>query len=127
MTTQPAPAPQPVPQAAPPAPSAPAVPPEIKGFNFGAFALNWIWAIGNRTWLGLIAIVPAAQLVMAIILGIYGSEWAWKARKWDSVEHFKRVQRIWKWAGIGVLCAALVIGVISGIVTAFLVPYSASR
>jgi len=104
--------------------SPPAVPPEVKGFNFGAFSLTWIWAIGNQTWLGLIALVPGAHLVMMVILGIFGSEWAWKARKWDSIEHFKRVQRIWKWAGIGIFIAAGLSGLL---VWGFLTPVSVSR
>jgi hypothetical protein len=114
---------QPVPQQTNQA-SLPAVPPDIKGFNFGAFALTWIWAIGNQTWLGLIALVPGAHLVMMIILGILGSEWAWKARKWDSIEHFKRVQRIWKWVGIGIFIAAGLSGIL---VWAFLTPVRVNR
>jgi len=29
---------------------------------------------------------------MVFVLGAKGSEWAWAAKKWDSVEDFKRTQ-----------------------------------
>ncbi len=32
---------------------------------------------------------------MSFVLGIKGNEWAWAHRHWDSIEHFKKVQRIW--------------------------------
>jgi hypothetical protein len=36
---------------------------------------------------------------MAFILGFKGNEWAWKNKKWESIEEFKRVQKLWiKWA-----------------------------
>jgi len=31
------------------------IPPGVKGWSWGAFLLNWIWAIGNQTWIGLLA------------------------------------------------------------------------
>jgi hypothetical protein len=74
---------------------------QIQGWNWGAFLLNWIWAIGNNVWIGLIALIPAASLVMAIILGVKGNEWAWQSRKWQSVEQFRRTQAVWTmWAVI---------------------------
>ena len=44
-------------------------PVEIKGWNWGAFLLNFIWAIGNRTWIGLLALIPYGGIVMAVLLG----------------------------------------------------------
>lgn len=91
------------------------LPPGVAGWSWGAFLLNWIWAIGNRTWIGLFALVPYVGFVMAIILGIKGREWAWRNGKWDSVDHFNRVQRTWsQWAVwltvIGVVLVLMVIG-----------------
>ena len=43
-----------------------AVPPGIKGWNWGAFFLSFIWAIGNKTWLGLLTLVPVVCYVMPI-------------------------------------------------------------
>ena len=76
------------------------IPEGVKGFSWGALFLNWIWAIGNKTWIGLLCLVPYLGFIMAIVLGFKGREWAWKNKKWDSVEHFNRVQRKWSVAGI---------------------------
>jgi len=91
------------------------VPDGVKGWSWGAFLLNWIWAIGNRTWIGLLALIPYVGLVMAIVLGFKGREWAWKNKRWESVEHFNAVQRKWSiWAGVVVL-VVFVIGVLAAI------------
>lgn len=77
--------------------------------------LNWIWAIGNRTWIGLLAIIPYVGVIVAIILGFKGREWAWKNKKWESVEHFNAVQRKWSmWGGI-VAGVILVLGIVAAI------------
>lgn len=90
------------------------VPDEIKGWNWGAFLMNWIWAIGNRVWIGLLALVLG--IIMSIILGIKGSEWAWQNRRWESVEQFKTVQRIWAYWGVAVLILSFLIGVVTAVV-----------
>lgn len=76
-----------------------AVPPEIDRWNWGAFLLNWIWGIGNNTFIALLMFVPFVNVVMAFILGVKGSTWAWRNKRWASVEEFQAVQRKWaKWA-----------------------------
>ena len=99
------------------------IPPGVAGWSWGAFLLNWIWAIGNRTWFGLLAIIPYVGIITAIYLGIKGRELAWRNRRWDSVEHFNSVQRKWTIWGliltIGVACI--------GMVAAILVPVIAGR
>jgi len=56
-------------------------------------------------------------LVMPFVLGAKGSAWAWRNGRWDSVEHFKRVQRRWAiwgaviWVGAIVLFGGLFGGV----------------
>lgn len=75
------------------------IPDGVKGWSWGAFWLSWIWAIGNRTWIGLLSIIPFVGFIMWFVLGIKGREWAWKNKKWDSVEHFNRVQKIWSILG----------------------------
>src|SRR6516162_11951094 len=37
-----------------------AIPAEIKRWNWGAFLLNWIWGIGNQTYIALLALIPAS-------------------------------------------------------------------
>ena len=52
-------------------------PDEIKGLNWGAFLLNWIWAIGNQVWIGLLALVPCVNIFVAVYLLFKGNELAW--------------------------------------------------
>ena len=110
-----------------------AVPDGIRRWNWGAFLIPWIWAIGNNVWIGLLALAAAAGLitetvlswngivlpcegvlavlflltwlVLAIVLGIKGNAWAWQSRKWRSVESFRRAQRVWAYVGVVVVAA----------------------
>lgn len=75
------------------------IPQGVKGWSWGAFWLNWIWAIGNKTWIGLIALIPVVGLIMSIILGFKGREWAWKNNQWNDLEHFNSVQKKWSFWG----------------------------
>jgi len=86
------------------------VPPEIMGWNWGAFFLTWIWGIGNRVWLSFLALIPIplVGLAMMVILGIKGNEWAWQCKKWDNIEHFRHRQRIWMYWGIAAFLAPFV-------------------
>ena len=87
------------------------VPPEIDRWNWGAFLLNWIWGIGNNTYIALLMFVPLVNMVIPFVLGVKGSAWAWRNKRWDSVEHFKRVQRNWGIAGVVFLIALVGLGV----------------
>ena len=82
------------------------VPPEVGGWNWGAFLLGWIWGIGNSVWISLVGfLIPFLGFIMAFVLGAKGSEWAWKARKWESIGHFQRTQRAWALWGLGIWIA----------------------
>ena len=76
------------------------VPPELKGWNWGAFLLNWIWGIGNSTYIAFLMFVPLVNIVMFFMLGAKGNEWAWRNRTWRDIEHFKQTQRKWRNAGL---------------------------
>lgn len=77
------------------------VPHEIQKWNWGAFFLNWIWGIGNQVWIAFLSFLPVVGWIMPFVLGAKGSEWAWRNKEWESVEHFQRVQRKWaKWGFI---------------------------
>lgn len=89
------------------------VPTEIQKWNWGAFFLSWIWGLGNRTYIALLALVPIANIIMAVVLGVKGSEWAWRNKRWESIEHFRKVQRSWTRWGVGIFIAALVIGILA--------------
>lgn len=95
--------------------SATEVPAGVAGWSWGAFLLSGIWAIGNRTWIGLLAFVPYIGLVMVIILGIKGREWAWKKGGWRDVAHFNAVQRKWSIAGwvVTAILAAVMVAVMA--------------
>ncbi|MCH7541965.1 hypothetical protein IH981_04300, partial [Patescibacteria group bacterium] len=76
------------------------VPEEVKGWSWGAYFLNWIWGIANSVWWSLLMFVPFVNWVMPFVLGMKGKEWAWQAKQWESVEHFKKIQHKWDIAGI---------------------------
>ncbi|MEH1859546.1 MAG: serine/threonine-protein kinase [Nostoc sp.] len=76
------------------------VPEEILGWNWGAFLMPWLWMWPNQVWYGLFCFVPNAWWLMAIALGAKGNEWAWKSRRWRSIEQFRAHQRGWAIAGI---------------------------
>ena len=76
------------------------IPPELDRWNWGAFFLNWIWGIGNSTWVALLALIPLVNIVIMIVLGLRGSRWAWRNRAWRSADQFRRSQRAWGIAGL---------------------------
>lgn len=87
------------------------VPAEVDRWNWGAFLLNWIWGIGNNTFISLLMFVPFAGFIMMFVLGIKGSAWAWRNKRWESVEQFKAVQRQWsKWGLIVCVANAVLFG-----------------
>lgn len=88
------------------------MPVDVAGWNWAAFLLNWIWAIGNSVWIGLLALIPGIGFVVAIYLGIKGNELAWKSRRWASVSQFKATQRAWTTWAIA-LCVLAIVGYIA--------------
>ena len=91
------------------------IPPELDRWNWGAFFLNWIWGIGNSTFIALLALIPGVWIVMIIVLGARGSRWAWRNRAWRDAEHVRRTQR--NWAIVGLIAWVVVIGGVAGLVT----------
>ena len=71
------------------------VPPEVGRLNWGAFAFSWIWGLGNRTYIALLALLPFVGFVMPFVLLFKGDEWAWRNDTWRDVQHFRSVQRTW--------------------------------
>ncbi len=93
------------------------IPPELDRWNWGAFLLNWIWGIGNNTFIALLTLVPGFGIVMMFVLGIKGSRWAWRNGRWDSIEHFKHVQHRWAIWGVVLWLGAIVLfgGIFGGV------------
>lgn len=96
--------------------------PNISKWNWGAFFLTWIWGLFNGCWwllpvfltLGLLTIIPIVnifayiiQIVMWIVCGVKGTEFAWKFKNWNSVEEFENAQRTWAKAGIIWFCISI--------------------
>ena len=52
-----------------------------------------IWGIGNKSWLTFWAFIPYFNIIWMFVCGFKGNEWAWKNKKWTSVEEFQRVQK----------------------------------
>ena len=88
------------------------VPPQIKRWNWGAFFFGGIWALGNSVWIGLLGFVPLVNIVMSVVLGIKGNEWAWRKKRWPSVENFLQTQKHWTGAAAALVAATLVLGTI---------------
>jgi hypothetical protein len=97
----------------------PPLPESARGLCWGAFLLSWIWAIFNRTWLGLLCLIPGVGFVMQFVLLFKGREWAWKNKKWESVERFNRVQRHWSIAG---LLLTIIFPLVFGVLAAIAMP-----
>lgn len=76
------------------------IPPEIKGWNWGAAGLSAIWGLYHRVWIYLLIVIPIFNVFWIIVLGRKGNEWAWRKNKWESVEQFKSSQKKWMVWGI---------------------------
>lgn len=90
------------------------LPDGVAGWSWGAFCFNWIWALFNRTWIGLLAFLPYIGFIMIFVLGFKGREWAWRNKRWDSIEHFQKVQRRWSIIGL-VFFFVFVVGILAAI------------
>lgn len=90
------------------------VPVELHGWNWGAFLLNWIWGLGNNTFIALLMFVPVVNLVMPFVLGARGNAWAWRNTRWRDITHFRSVQRMW--AIVAVLVYVIGIALVAGVV-----------
>lgn len=84
--------------------------------ELGSFFLNWIWALFNKTYIGLLALIPYIGLIFAFYLGFKGRELAWKNKRWNSMEHFNDVQRKWSFWGVMLLVVPAVLGILAAIV-----------
>lgn len=69
-------------------------------FSVGAFFLNGIWGICHEVWLSLLCFIPYVNIVMAIVLGFKGNQWAWEMKKGSmTAEKFDKQQSSWAIAG----------------------------
>lgn len=89
------------------------LPDELRGFNWGAFLLTFIWGIKHRAWITLLGIplliiqLPLGlNLILFTILQFYsgfkGNMWAYQQDWWMSVKDFRRTQIRWAVAAISI-------------------------
>lgn len=103
-------------------------PPGVVGWNWGAFLLPIFWAASHNLWgwaLGIFfgSCIPVLGFLIAfggpIFLALKGNELAWNARKFDSVEQFQGVQKIWaRWS-------IVIFVTFAGLLTAFMMLFFA--
>lgn len=88
---------------------------ELRIFNWGAFFIPWLWALFNKVWLivalGMIVAfifvnnLGAAQLleyspidilvfIFSVLVGFTGNRFAWECKNYQSLEKFKKEQRL---------------------------------
>jgi len=89
------------------------LPPDLQGLNWGAFFLNIFWAISNKTYIGLLCLVPYLGWIMCIVLLIKGNEWAWQNRRFYGKEDFREVQKAWSIWGIVIFAVSFIITIFS--------------
>lgn len=70
-------------------------PEDIKKWNWGAFGATWLWGLFNETFIGLLGLIPGINLIVSFYLGSKGNELAWKNKRWESIEEFNKVQKVW--------------------------------
>ncbi|KAA3660362.1 MAG: hypothetical protein DWQ04_19635 [Chloroflexi bacterium] len=88
------------------------VPPEAQGWHWGAFFLNWIWGLGNNTYIALLCFIPYVNFIMIFVLGAKGKEWAWRNKRWDSIEHFTSTQKKWTQWAVGLMLGSIILSVL---------------
>jgi heme/copper-type cytochrome/quinol oxidase subunit 2 len=87
------------------------VPSEIQTWNWGAFFLNVLWGLFNRTYIALLSAIPVVGILMAFVLGFKGNEWAWQNKRWKSIEHFQRVQKLWAIWGVILFLVGIIMSI----------------
>lgn len=80
------------------------IPPEIKGWNWGAAGIPTVWGVYHLSIFTVLAFIPVISWFWWIVMGIKGNEWAWRNITWESVEAFQKSQARWKfWGMLGIL------------------------
>lgn len=95
------------------------IPEGVKGWNWGAFFLNGIWGLGNKTYIALLAFIPIINIPIMIFLGLKGNELSWENKDWKSVEHFVSAQRKWNIAGLVVFAIYILVFLIEFLISIF--------
>lgn len=77
------------------------------GWNEGAFWWGVIWGFAHKAWKPSLILLPIVLLIpknagtgiAGGYFAFYGNKYAWKSKKWDSMEQFLKSQRKWAISG----------------------------
>jgi hypothetical protein len=89
----------------------------VAGWNWGAFALSFLWAFSHGLplwgWVVLLAHIAAGPVgfALSLYLGAQGNELAWAHRRFRDVEHFRATQRVWQLWGLATLTIPLILAI----------------
>jgi hypothetical protein len=74
-----------------------------------------VFGLQGNSAIAVLTFAPVACMlmlpVMLVVLGFKGSAWAWRNKRWQSIDHFRRVQRKWAIWGVGVWGASIAFSV----------------
>ncbi len=92
------------------------IPEEIKGWNWGAALLPYIWGLNHKVFSFTIlayltsAVIPIfGALFWLVVFGMKGNEWAWRNKEWESVEKFQAKQKVWSTWGLIIFPIAIIL------------------
>jgi hypothetical protein len=89
------------------------LPADLRGFNWGAFFLQWIWGIRHKVTWAWWSLIPGVNIVIAFMLGFRGQELAWKNCQWKNEIEFDNTQLEWTRWGIGVFIICMLLCVLA--------------
>ncbi|MBV9080499.1 MAG: hypothetical protein JO102_05195 [Elusimicrobia bacterium] len=67
----------------------------LRRWSWAGFLGSWVWGLAHGAPIALFALLPGFNVVVPVILGIYGNRLAWESRPWDSLESFRAAQERW--------------------------------
>jgi len=115
------------------------VPEELKGWCWAGFLWGWSWGFCNKVKISYLTLAPLPLIdnFLNILFGLRGNELAWKSRKWESIEQFKKEQNNWvtRWLFFNTLILLILISflihtknpklsLLIGIICVLLIPIS---
>jgi len=85
---------------------------ELKRFNWGASAFTVIWGVCHKKYFTLLftplLFVPVVNIIVSVLFGIKGNEWAYDENMWSSPDEFNKYQEKWAIGYVVVAIACLI-------------------
>ena len=105
---------------------------DLRGFNWGAFFLTWIWGLNHKKPILLLVLVVGfvpfvggrIHLGLAIWIGSMGNRWAWESGRFRTLDDMRATERVWTAWGVGILIAGLIVGIIAAVLFFALAPHN---